>query len=158
MRTAFDLTPFRQSTVGFDRLFDLLERGPRGESSEGYPPFDLVKEGEDTFRIDLAVAGYKPDDIEVVAQQNQLSVTGNRPESADKGEYVHRGIAMRSFERRFALADFVEVSSANFNNGLLSIRLRRVIPEAMRPQKIAVGVGGSQQIEHSPAKEQTEPA
>jgi len=139
MRTNFDFAPYRRSTVGFDRLFDLLESGMRGDGSDGYPPFDIATEGEDSYRITLAVAGFRPDDIEIVAQQNLMTVTGRRPEDKDEGRYLHRGIAARPFERRFQLADFVEVRSAEFENGLLSIALQRVVPEAMKPRKIAIG-------------------
>jgi len=138
MRTNFDFTPYRRSTVGFDRLFDLLETGMRGDGSDGYPPFDIVREGADSYRITLAVAGFAPGDIEVIAQQNQLTVIGKRAEG-DQGEYLHRGIAARPFERRFQLADFIEVGAANFENGLLSIALKRVVPEAMKPRRIEIG-------------------
>jgi len=141
MRTNFDFTPYRRSTVGFDRLFDLLETGLRADAADGYPPFDIVKEGEDSYRITLAVAGFRPDEIEVVAQQNQLTVTGKRAEEQEHGEYLHRGIAARPFERRFQLADFVEAGTASFENGLLSIELKRVVPEAMKPRKIEIGGG-----------------
>lgn len=137
MRTAFDFSPYRRSTVGFDRLFNLLETGLRED--DGYPPFDIVKEGEDSYRITLAVAGFRPQDIEVVAQQNQLTVTGRRGEDDTKGDYLHRGIATRAFERRFQLADFIEAGDARFENGLLSISLKRVVPEAMKPRKIEIG-------------------
>ncbi len=142
MRTNFDFTPYRRSTVGFDRLFDLLETGMRGDApADGYPPFDIVRETEDSYRITLAVAGFAPNEIEIVAQQNQLTVTGQRAEDADRGEYLHRGIATRAFERRFQLADFIEVGNARFENGLLSIELKRVVPEAMKPRKIEIGGG-----------------
>lgn len=137
MRTAFDFTPYRRSTVGFDRLFNLLEAGARED--DGYPPFDIVKEGEDSYRITLAVAGFAPSDIEIVAQQNQLTVTGKRGDDADRGDYLHRGIATRAFERRFQLADFIEAGDARFENGLLSIALKRVVPEAMKPRTIEIG-------------------
>ncbi|WP_136163450.1 Hsp20 family protein [Sphingomonas flavalba] len=143
MRSNFDFTPYRRSTVGFDRLFDLLETGMRGDASDGYPPFDIVKDSDDSYRITLAVAGFRPDEIEVVAQQNQLTVTGKRAEEDGQREYLHRGIATRDFERRFQLADFIEVDAAGFDNGLLSIELRRVVPEAMKPRKIAIGSGTS---------------
>ena len=147
MRTNFDFAPYRRSTVGFDRLFNLLEAGARDD--DGYPPFDIVKEGEDSYRITLAVAGFRPEDIEIVAQQNLLSVTGKRAEDDGKGEYLHRGIAARSFERRFQLADFIEAGDARFENGLLSIALKRVVPEAMKPRKIEIagGTGDSDQLE-----------
>lgn len=139
MRSSFDFAPYRRSTVGFDHLFDLLEDGSRSETADGFPAFDIVKEGEDRFRVTLAVAGFRPDEIEIVAQQNQLNVTGRPAEEADRGDYLHRGIARRAFERRFELADYIEVGSAAFENGLLSIDLKRVIPEAMKPRKIAIG-------------------
>src|SRR3546814_2152659 len=107
MRTNFDFTPYRRSTVGFDRLFNLLEAGARED--DGYPLFAIVKLGDDSFRITLAIAGFRPDDIEIVAQQNQLTVNGKRADDADKGEYLHRGIASLSFERRFQLAAFLEI-------------------------------------------------
>lgn len=141
MRTNFDFAPYRRSTVGFDRLFDLLETGMRGDGAEGYPPFDIERQGQDSYRITLAVAGFRPDEIEIVAQQNQLTVTGKRADDQEEGQYLHRGIAARPFERRFQLADFVEVRSAGFDNGLLRIDLQRVVPEAMKPRKIEIGGG-----------------
>ena len=158
MRTNFDFTPYRRSTVGFDRLFDLLESGVRGDGSDGYPPFDIAKVADDSYRITLAVAGFRPDEIEIVAQQNQLTVTGKRPEEKDEGRYLHRGIAARPFERRFQLADFVEVRSADFENGLLSIALQRVVPEAMKPRKIAIGGAAAQERIEAPKDEVREAA
>jgi molecular chaperone IbpA len=136
MRPNFDFTPYRRSTVGFDRLFNLLEAGAREE--DGYPPFDIQRIDDDNFRVTIAVAGFNPEDIEIVAHQNLLSVTGKRADDADKGEYLHRGIAARAFERRFQLADFIEVGNANFEHGLLSIELTRVVPEAMKPRRIEI--------------------
>jgi molecular chaperone IbpA len=143
MRTNFDFAPYRRSTVGFDRLFNLLEAGARED--DGYPPFDILKDGEDSYRITLAVAGFRPEDIEVVAQQNLLTVTGKRAEEDGKGEYLHRGIAARAFERRFQLADFIEAGEASFENGLLSIALKRVVPEAMKPRRIEISGGATAQ-------------
>lgn len=139
MRTNFDFAPYRRSTVGFDRLFDLLETGLRADGTEGYPPFDIVKDSEDSYHITLAAAGFAPGDIEIVAHQNQLVVTGKRSESPDDGQYLHRGIAARPFERRFQLADFVEIRDATHENGLLTISLQRVVPEAMKPRRIEIG-------------------
>jgi molecular chaperone IbpA len=139
MRTNFDFAPYRRSTVGFDRLFDLLETGSRGEVPDGFSPFDILKDGEDSYRITLAVAGFRLEEIEVVAQQNLLTVTGKRSEDDTSGEYLHRGIATRSFERRFQLADFIEAGNATFEHGLLTIALRRVVPEAMKPRRIEIG-------------------
>ena len=143
MRTNVDFTPFRRSTVGFDRLFDLLESSARQEGPEGYPPFDIEQENEDSYRITLAVAGFRPDEIEIVAQSNQLTVKGQKVEEGETGKYLHRGIATRAFERRFQLADFVMVQDATFDNGLLRISLKREIPEAMKPRRIEIGQGGS---------------
>ena len=149
MRT-FDFTPYRRSTVGFDRLFDLLETGPRGgDAPDGYPPFDIEHDGEDSYLISLAVAGFRPDEIEIVAQQNQLTVTGSKAPGKEEGQYLHRGIATRSFERRFQLADFVQVLSASFENGLLRIALKREVPETMKPRKIEIASAGDQQAQKS---------
>src|SRR3546814_582013 len=138
MRTAFDFTPYRRSTVGFDRLFNLLEAGARED--DGYPPFDILKDGEDSYRITLAVAGFRPVDIEVVAQQNLLTVTGTRAEDDGQGEYLHRGIAARAFERRFQLADFIEAGDARFENGLLSIRSEEHTSELQSLMRISYAV------------------
>ena len=141
MRTNFDFTPYRRSTVGFDRLFNLLEAGAREE--DGYPPFDIQKVGEDSYRITLAVAGFRPEDIELVAQQNLLTVTGKRAEDDGSGEYLHRGIAARAFERGFQLADFVQVKNASLENGLLHVDLVREIPEAKKPRSIPINSGAN---------------
>lgn len=142
MRTNFDFAPFRRSTIGFDRLFDLLENA--GQAPENYPPFDLERLDEDSYRITLAVAGFRPDEIEITAQQNQLVVAG-RKNGNDEGQYIHRGIATRAFERRFALGDYVQVRGADLRDGLLSIELVREIPEAMKPRKIEIGGGSARQ-------------
>jgi molecular chaperone IbpA len=144
MRTTFDFTPYRRSTVGFDRLFNLLEAGARED--DGHPPFDILKDGEDRYRITIALAGFRPEEIDVVAQQDQLIVTGKPSEGDGEGNYVHRGIATRAFERRFQLADFVEAGEATFEHGLLTIALKRVVPEAMKPRKIAIGGAGSNAV------------
>ena len=147
MRTNFDFSPYRRSTVGFDRLFDLLENNVPNQNGENYPPFDLIRESDDRYRITLAVAGFRPDEIDVTAQQNLLIVSGRKKEE-DDDRYIHRGIATRAFERRFGLADFVQVRNADLRDGMLSIELVREIPEAMKPRKIEIGGGESaQQIE-----------
>ncbi|WP_170005713.1 Hsp20 family protein [Pseudopontixanthobacter vadosimaris] len=138
MRKDIDFTPYRQSSVGFDRLFDLLESGSRNGGTESYPPYDLIRHDEDSYRIDLAIAGFRPEEVEIVAHQNQLTISGERKEPEEEGEYMHRGIATRSFQRRFQLADYIEVDSARFEHGLLSIQLSRVVPEAMKPRKIEI--------------------
>ena len=146
MRSAFDFAPFRRSTVGFDRLFDMLENSNTGQAQENYPPFDLIKLGDNDYRIELAVAGFKPGEIDITAQQNVLIVSGKKEDSDSKGsDYIYRGIATRSFERRFALADHIQVRGADLKDGLLAIELVREIPEAMKPRKISIG--GSEQSE-----------
>jgi len=134
----FDFTPYRRSTVGFDRLFDLLENQARTSSSENYPPFNVERRGEDSYRITLAVAGFRPDDLDITAQQNLLVVQGRKRDDEGTGEMLHLGIANRGFERRFELADYVRVANADLADGLLVIDLVREVPEAMRPKKIAL--------------------
>ena len=136
MRSAFDFGNFRRSSVGFDRLFDMLENSNIG--GENYPPFDLIKVDDNRYRIEVAVAGFGKDDIEITSQQNQLLVRGQKSDE-NGSNYVHRGIANRSFERRFALADHIQVRGADLKDGMLSIELEREIPEAMKPRKIEIG-------------------
>jgi len=147
MRSAFDFAPYRRSTVGFDRLFDLLESGAATGTQDNYPPFDLVRLDDNRFRISLAVAGFGQDEIDITAQQNQLVVTGKKADQDGAG-YIHRGIANRSFERRFGLADHIKVTGAELKDGLLAIELVREIPEAMRPRKIEIGGGAGNQPQH----------
>ena len=135
----FDFTPYRRTTVGFDRLFDLLENHGRFNSGDNYPPFNIERRGEDSYRITLAVAGFKSGDIDITAQQNLLVVQGKKGDEAGNGQYLHVGIAQRGFERRFELADFVRVDGANLEDGLLAIDLVREVPEAMKPKKVPVG-------------------
>ncbi|MXO65970.1 Hsp20 family protein [Altericroceibacterium endophyticum] len=135
----FDLTPYRRSTVGFDRLFDLLESQVRNNSGDNYPPFNIERRDEDSYRITLAVAGFREDDIDITAQQNLLTIQGRKREEEPEGELIHVGIANRGFERRFELADFVRVDRADLADGLLTINLVREIPETMKPKKIPLG-------------------
>ncbi len=154
MRSAFDFGNFRRSSVGFDRLFDMLENSSLG--SENYPPFDLIKVDDNRYRIEVAVAGFGQDDIEITSQQNVLIIRGQKSDDNDSN-YVHRGIANRSFERRFALADHIQVKGADLKDGMLAIDLAREIPEAMKPRKIEIGGAAPKhdQIEAT-AKEQKE--
>lgn len=142
MRSAYDFAPFRRSTVGFDRLFDLLESSAAGQTQDNYPPFDLINVDENRFRVSLAVAGFTQNEIDITAQQNQLVVSGKKSDD-DGANYIHRGIANRSFERRFGLADHIKVTGASLKDGLLSIELVREIPEAMKARKIEIA-GGDQ--------------
>ncbi|MFC4255845.1 Hsp20 family protein [Altererythrobacter xixiisoli] len=134
----FDFTPYRRSTVGFDRLFDLLETNNRA-GGDNYPPFNIERRGTDTYRITLAVAGFRAGDLDITAQQNLLVVQGRKRDETSDGEMLHVGIANRGFERRFELADFVRVAGADIADGLLIIDLVREVPEAMKPKKIAIG-------------------
>jgi molecular chaperone IbpA len=148
MRSAFDFTPYRRSTVGFDRLFDFLENSNRSDPSDNYPPFDIEKVSDDRYRITVAVAGFRSDELDITARQNMLVITGRKSENRNKdGNYLHVGIATRAFERRFELADFVRVEAADLADGLLTIELVREIPEAMKPRKISIGGGNGRTIE-----------
>ena len=149
----FDFAPFRRSTIGFDHLFDLLEASARQSASENYPPFNLERVADDRYRITLAIAGFKPDEIDITAQQNLLLVSGKKAgeNENNQGDYLHLGIATRSFERRFELADFVRVERADLADGLLVIELVREIPDAMKPRKIAVNGATGPAITHQAA-------
>ena len=140
----FDLTPYRRTTVGFDRLFDLIENNARLQQSDNYPPYTIERLDEDRYRVTLAVAGFKADEIDITAQQNLLLISGRKAELAegDRAQFLHLGIANRSFERRFELADFVRVDRADLSDGLLSVELVREIPDAMKPRKIAINGKG----------------
>ncbi|AKH41650.1 molecular chaperone IbpA [Altererythrobacter atlanticus] len=140
-----DFTPYRRSTVGFDRLFDLLENQVRNNSGDNYPPFNIERRSEDSYRITLAVAGFRSEDLDITAQQNLLVIQGRKHEEEPDGELLHVGIANRGFERRFELADFVRVEKADLADGLLLIDLVREVPEAMKPKKVAIG--GQQRLE-----------
>ena len=152
MPSAFDFAPFRRSTVGFDRLFDLLENSASGQTHDNYPPFDLVSLDENRFRICLAVAGFTQNEIDITAHQNQLIVSGQKRDD-DGATYIHRGIANRAFERRFGLADHIKVTGAEMKDGLLSIELTREIPEAMKPRKIDIGGSNAHAIDAQPGND-----
>lgn len=134
-----DFTPYRRSTVGFDHLFDLLEKQARSAGGDNYPPFNIERRGEDEYRITLAVAGFRSDDLDITAQQNLLTVVGKKRDEQAEGDMLHVGIANRGFERRFELADHVRVDNADLADGLLVIDLLREVPEAMKPKKISIG-------------------
>ena len=134
-----DFTPYRRTTVGFDKLFDLLESQVRNNAGDNYPPFNIERRGDDDYRITLAVAGFRAGDLDITAQQNLLVVQGKKRPETQQGEMLHVGIANRGFERRFELADFVRVENADLADGLLIIDLVREVPEAMKPKKIHVG-------------------
>jgi molecular chaperone IbpA len=144
MRNNFDFTPLRRSSVGFDRLFDLLESGST-VAGDTYSPFDIEHDGGDGYRITLAVPGWRQDEIDITAKQNLLIVSGKMSDRGDR-KYVHHGIVSGSFERRFALGDYVQVRGAELKDGLLSIELVREIPEEMKPRRIEIGRSGGDAI------------
>lgn len=135
---SFDFTPFTRSTIGFDHLFDQLAN-QASETADNYPPYDIIRTGEDAFRINLAIAGFAPGDITVTAQQNLLTVAGRKSDR----QFIYQGISARPFERRFNLADYIEVESANLENGLLQIDLVRRLPEAMKPRRVEITQGAA---------------
>lgn len=140
-----DFSPLYRSTVGFDRLFTMLDSLAQPEGAQTYPPYNIERTGEDAYRITMAVAGFGEDEISIEAHRNVLTVKGEKAE-AEKGEtseFLYRGIASRAFERRFQLADHVEVVGAELKNGLLHISLKRNIPEEMKPRKVAIANGGA---------------
>jgi molecular chaperone IbpA len=146
--TALDLTPLFRSTIGFDHLSKLLETALQLDENASYPPYNIEKLGEDRYRIVMAVAGFGPEDLEIVAEPNLLTIRGRRKEQ-EGVTYLHRGIAGRAFERRFQLADYVRVQDARLENGLLIVELVREVPEALRPRKIEIrGAKGERVIEH----------
>ena len=135
MRT-YDFAPLWRSTVGFDRLFDLAETAQRA-GEDNYPPYNIERLADDRYQISLAVAGFAPDDISITAEQNVVTIEGSKNEKAER-DLLYRGISTRTFRRQFSLADYVQVKGAAFDNGLLKIELVRVIPEAMKPRRIAI--------------------
>lgn len=153
MATSYDYAPLFRSSVGFDRVFNLLENAQRGRSISDWPPYDIIKTGEDSYRISIAVAGFAQDDLDITFQSNLLTVTGKKREASADG-YLHRGIAGRPFEHQFELADHVTVNGADLSNGLLSIDLVREIPEALKPRRISIQ--SEPALEHSAAPAQIE--
>ena len=135
-----NLDPFWRSSVGFDRILDLMDESLRFQPENSYPPYNILRTGENSYRVSLAVAGFKPDQISVTVQQNTLVITG-RENKKTEHDYMHRGIAARDFERRFSLADFDKVKDAMFEDGLLQIDLVREVPEAMKPKRIEIRSG-----------------
>jgi molecular chaperone IbpA len=138
MRTNLDFSPLIRSSVGFERMLNALEAASRAETIDNWPPYDIVKTGEDEYRIAMAVAGFSQDELAIIQEQNMLVVSGQKANGEDV-QYLHRGIAGRSFQRRFELADHVKVVDAGLVNGLLTIDLKREIPEEMKPRQIEIG-------------------
>jgi molecular chaperone IbpA len=143
--TTFDFSPLFRTSIGYDRLASLLNSANRLEQSAGFPPYNIQKAGEDHYRITMAVAGFAPNELTITSENNRLLVSGERPEEQESEEnaYLYRGIATRSFERRFTLAEHVKVSGARLDNGLLHIDLEREIPEEMKPRTIEIKATGN---------------
>ena len=149
MRT-FDPTPFWRSTVGFDRLFDLMDQAASWSTDDNYPPYNIERTGEDQYRISLALACFSPDDVTITAEQNVLTVEGTKTRKSDT-EYLYQGISAQPFRRVFNLADFVQVKGASFVDGLLQVDLVREVPEAMKPRQIAINGSTQPSVEHKTA-------
>jgi len=146
--TTFDFSPLYRTSVGFDRLASLMSSATRQDQGNSYPPYNIRVTSEDHYRITMAVAGFSENDIDITSEQNRLVVTGkSTDDSEEQGEYLHRGIATRAFERRFNLADHVNVIGASLENGLLHIDLEREIPEAMKPRNIKIGKSASRLLD-----------
>ena len=141
MRT-YDLSPLFRSTVGFDRMMQLLDAAGRVEdSAPSYPPYNIEKTGENAYRVTMAVAGFSADELNITVQEGVLTVTGKAAKDEEPKQFLHRGIARRAFERRFELADHIQVNGANLVNGLLHIDLVREVPEAQKPRTVKIAVG-----------------
>ena len=135
---AYDFAPLYRSVVGFDRLANLLEAAAKADTGAGYPPYNIETTGENAYRIEIAVAGFKPEELNIEVKENLLTVQGRKTANDDGKRYLHRGLAERNFERRFQLADYVVVTDANLADGLLSISLRRELPESLKPRRIEI--------------------
>ena len=138
----YDFSPLFRSTVGFDRVLNLLDQASRGQPVGNWPPYNIEKVGEDQYRITMAIAGYSPEEIELVQQENLLVVMGQKHPEPDRVQVLHRGIATRAFRQTFNLAEYVKVTGANLENGLLVIELKREVPEALKPRRIEIASGG----------------
>jgi molecular chaperone IbpA len=147
MRTAYDFSPLYRSMIGIDHMASLIDTAMRSEAEGNYPPYDVEKVSDDAYRITLAAAGFRPEDLELTAQPNLLVVAGRKPKGGDERRYLHRGIANREFERRFELADYVVVKSADYADGVLTIDLVREVPEALKPRRVQINQAAPERLE-----------
>ncbi|UFN46877.1 Hsp20 family protein [Roseomonas sp. OT10] len=136
--SALDFSPLFRTAIGFDRMARLVDAA-RAADAPSYPPYNIERTGDDAYVLTMAVAGFGPDDIEITSQDNVLTVSGKAPQAEEGRRYLHRGIAGRAFERRFVLADHIQVQGADLQNGLLHVALKRLVPEALKPRRIAIG-------------------
>ena len=143
--TGFDFSPLFRSTIGFDRLTRLADAAAHGDGAATYPPYNIEKTGDESYRLSMAVAGFGAADLDIQVQENALLVTGKAKKEEDSAQYLHRGIARRAFERRFQLADTIKVVGASLDNGMLHVELVREIPEAMKPRTINIATGAQPQ-------------
>ncbi len=152
--TTIDLSPLYRNSIGFDRMGTLLDNALRSQkAATGFPPYDIEATGDDRYAITLAVAGFEDSELDIQVEKGVLCVHGKKADDGDEKSYLYRGIANRSFERKFNLADFIEVSGADLKNGLLTISLVKEVPEAMKPRSIAIGTAGAT-LEHKDKAEQ----
>jgi molecular chaperone IbpA len=149
----FDFSPLFRSTIGFDRLMRLADAATRVDAGATYPPYNIEATGDNAYRLTMAVAGFGPDEVEVVVKENDLAVTGKSKPDEDHAKYLHRGIARRAFERHFQLADHIKVVGAGLVNGMLHVDLVRDVPEAAKPRKIAIATGGDTRPQPQPIEQ-----
>jgi molecular chaperone IbpA len=140
--TSFDFAPLFRTAIGFDRLAQLMDAAASTAEMPSYPPYNIEKTGEDTYRLTMAVAGFRPENLEMVVEDHNLVVSGRTPQQETRSEMLHRGIAGRAFDRRFVLADHMVVDSAVLQDGLLHVGLKRVVPDVLKPRRITIGAGG----------------
>jgi molecular chaperone IbpA len=144
--TSYDFAPLFRTAIGFDRLARLMDNAVSAADAPSYPPYNIEKTGDDTYRLTMAVAGFRPEELDLVVKDNTLLVSGKATSEGQKGEMLYRGIAGRAFERRFVLADHIVVDGADVENGLLHVALKRVVPEALKPRRIAIGGGAPKAV------------
>ena len=137
--TTFDFAPLFRTAIGFDRLARLMDTAASAPDASSYPPYNIEKTGDDTYRLTMAVAGFRPEDLDVTVKENTLVISGRVGQDGQRGEVLYRGIAGRAFERRFVLADHIVVEGADLRDGLLHVGLKRVVPEALKPRRISIG-------------------
>ena len=135
----YDFAPLFRTAIGFDRLARLADTAAESATAPSYPPYNIERTGDDSYRLTMAVAGFAPEDLDMIVRENTLVISGRVKAEAQKGEVLYRGIAGRAFERRFVLADHIQVDGADLQNGLLHVGLKRVVPEALKPRRISIG-------------------
>ena len=155
--TTFDFAPLFRTAIGFDRLARLVDTAASNTDATGYPPYNIERLADDTYRLTMAVAGFRPEELDIIVKENTLLVSGRPTAETQKNEVLYRGIAGRAFERRFVLADHMVIDGADLNNGLLHIGLKRVVPEALKPRRIAVNTGVSAPVAQPAISNDSEP-